>query len=457
MTGWLLLLMMLAPSPRLDEGDLPRILVFTRMEGFRHDCVDNGVKALRELAVGQYDIEVTDDPAEFAPGNLSRFDTVVFLNTTGDVLDGPHQDAFEGYMRNGGGFVGVHAAADTEYDWPFYGSLLGGAWFKSHPAVQKATTIVEDPFHPAMSTLPERWERVDEWYEFRANPRGDVNVLASMDESTYSTHESMGDHPIIWTVPVGNGVALYTGGGHTIESFDEPAFRSHLLNSIKWTMDDGWIDLIPSGGFTGWKSVSNWKNVDGASMDSTDRSAVVVGDSDGGILVSQMGDGSHIKSESDFGDVELHLEFMVPEGSNSGVYLQGRYEVQILDSWAKVAPSFGDCGGIYERWDDSRDPKGYEGHPPDVNASRKPGDWQTYDIVFRAPRFDEQGSKIANARFERVLHNGILIHEDLELSGPTRGSLPSPSEVAEGPLMLQGDHGPVAFRNIRIRRIERAD
>ena len=173
----------------------------------------------------------------------------------------------------------------------------------------------------------------------------------------------------------------------------------------------------------------------------------------GGVLVSQKGDASHVQTTSQFGDVELHLEFMVPAGSNSGVYLQGRYEVQVLDSWGKPKPSFGDCGGIYERWDEARSPKGYEGHPPLINASRKPGHWQTYDIVFRAPRFDASGEKIANARFEKVVHNGVLVHENLELSGPTRGSLPSPSEVAQGPLMLQGDHGPVAYRNIRIRRI----
>ena len=224
-----------------------------------------------------------------------------------------------------------------------------------------------------------------------------------------------------------------------------------------WTVNDGWIELIPSSGLTGWSDTSGWRNVDRAVMDKTDERAIGIDGIDGGILVSQRGDGSHMKTESKFGDVALHVEFMIPEGSNSGIYLQGRYELQVFDSWRTESPSSGDCGGIYERWDESRSPAGYDGHAPDINASRKPGHWQTYDVIFRAPRFDEQGNKIANARFEKVVHNGVLIHEDVELSGPTRGSLPEPAEVSEGPLMLQGDHGPVAYRDIRIRRIEGAD
>jgi len=107
----------------------------------------------------------------------------------------------------------------------------------------------------------------------------------------------------------------------------------------------------------------------------------------------------------------------------------------------------GDCGGIYQRWNGKRNPKGYEGRPPRVNASRRPGQWQTFDVIFRAPRFDKKGQKIANARFEKVVHNGIVIHADVELSGPTRASAYN-DEKPTGPLMLQGDHGPVAYRNI---------
>jgi len=158
----------------------------------------------------------------------------------------------------------------------------------------------------------------------------------------------------------------------------------------------------------------------------------------------------NILSKANFGDCRAHIEFMVPKGSNSGVYFMGRYEIQVFDSWGAGEPKHSDCGGIYQRWDNNRSPnKGYEGHPPRVNASRAPGQWQTFDVIFRAPRFDENGRKIANARFEKVVHNGIVVHEDVELTGPTRASAYN-DEKPLGPLMLQGDHGPVAYRNIRL-------
>ena len=153
------------------------------------------------------------------------------------------------------------------------------------------------------------------------------------------------------------------------------------------------------------------------------------------------------------GDIELELDFMMPKGSNSGIYLQGRYEVQLLDSWGVNHPTFSDCGGIYERWDDSRPEgrRGYEGQPPRINASRAPGLWQQYKIIFHAPRFDDDGNKIANARFVRVEHNGVVIHENVEVTGPTRAAA-FDDEASMGPLMIQGAHGPVAFRNIRYKR-----
>ena len=152
-------------------------------------------------------------------------------------------------------------------------------------------------------------------------------------------------------------------------------------------------------------------------------------------------------------DLELDIEVMIPKGSNSGIYFQGRYEIQLLDSWQKAEPTHGDCGGIYQRWDDSRPEgeKGYEGHPPRINASKAPGLWQHFYIVFRAPRFDSAGNKVENARFEKVVHNGVVIHEDVELTGPTRSSM-AEDELPFGPLLFQGDHGPVAFRNINYKQ-----
>jgi hypothetical protein len=152
------------------------------------------------------------------------------------------------------------------------------------------------------------------------------------------------------------------------------------------------------------------------------------------------------------GDVEAQVEFCVPKNSNSGIYFMGRYEIQVLDSWGVEKPKSGDCGGIYERWKDNQ---GYEGHPPRVNASKPPGEWQTFEVIFRAPRFDASGKKIQNARFIKVVHNGQVVHENVEVTGPTRAATyENVPEKSLGPIMLQGDHGPVAYRNITLKPLQ---
>lgn len=161
--------------------------------------------------------------------------------------------------------------------------------------------------------------------------------------------------------------------------------------------------------------------------------------------------GADLFTTAEYGDVDLELEYMMAKNSNSGIYLQGRYEVQLLDSWTVKNPTSGDNGGIYHRWDESKPEaeKGYEGYPPRQNVSRAPGLWQQLKISFQAPRFDAGGKKIENAKFLRIELNGVVIHEDVSLTGVTRGAM-SEQEAATGPLRIQGDHGPVAFRNIRI-------
>lgn len=164
----------------------------------------------------------------------------------------------------------------------------------------------------------------------------------------------------------------------------------------------------------------------------------------------------HLFTSWEHGDLELELDFLMPNGSNSGVYLMGRYEVQLLDSWGVEEPQFSDVGGIYQRWDDSQPEgqKGYEGHPPLMNAARAPGLWQHYKILFSGPEFDEQGNKVQNARFEEVWLNGALVQENVEVTGPTRAA-PFTDEQPTGPLMIQGDHGPVAVRNIEYKRYDK--
>ena len=159
-------------------------------------------------------------------------------------------------------------------------------------------------------------------------------------------------------------------------------------------------------------------------------------------------------SVMEHGDIKMSLDFMVPTGSNSGFYLQSRYEIQILDSWLKKVPNDGDCGAIYHRWDESRGKgnEGYEGHAPRQNAVKAPGLWNHLEVDFKAPTFDALGKKLTNARFNKVLLNGVLVHENIELLGVTRGSILQ--EVAKAPFRIQGDHGQVAFKNIMYEIFE---
>jgi type 1 glutamine amidotransferase len=223
-----------ADSNGADAGTF-NVLLFSRTTAFRHDSIPAAVAALTELgSANGYTVEASEDPAMFTAANLARFRVVVFLMTTGDVLDGPGQAAFETWIAGGGNYVGVHSAADTEYDWPFYGQLVG-AYFKQHPAIQPATVKIEVTDHPATAGLPAAWMRSDEWYDFQANPRTTATVLATVDESTYSGGTMGADHPIVWThTTTGGGRALYTAMGHPTAAYAEPLFRAHLAGAIGW-------------------------------------------------------------------------------------------------------------------------------------------------------------------------------------------------------------------------------
>ncbi|MBX3271091.1 MAG: ThuA domain-containing protein [Sandaracinaceae bacterium] len=211
-----------------------RVLVFTRTTGFRHDSIEDGVAALEAVAAARgWTIDDTGDAAQISTARLATVDVLVFLSTTGDPLDATQEAALEAFVRDGGGWVGVHAAADCEYDWPFYGELVG-AWFASHPAIQDATLVVEDRDHPATAHLDATWMRRDEWYDFRRNPRADVRVLITIDESTYSGGSMGADHPMTWAHEVGAGRSFYTALGHTRETFAEPAFRALLAGAVEW-------------------------------------------------------------------------------------------------------------------------------------------------------------------------------------------------------------------------------
>ncbi|MEU4401125.1 ThuA domain-containing protein [Micromonospora orduensis] len=220
------------PTPA-SAAPLTKVLVFSKTAGFRHSSIPNGIAAIQQLgSANGFTVTATEDAAQFTTSNLAQYQAVVFLSTTGDVLNASQQTAFESYIAAGGGYVGVHAAADTEYSWPWYGGLVG-AWFDSHPAIQTATVRIEDQTNPSTAHLGTTWVRSDEWYNYRTNPRSGARVLASLDESSYSGGTMSGDHPITWCKAYGGGRAWYTGLGHTEASYTDPKFTQMLLGGLR--------------------------------------------------------------------------------------------------------------------------------------------------------------------------------------------------------------------------------
>ena len=225
--------------------------MFSKTAGFRHDSIPQGIAAIQALGTANgFAVDATEDAAQFTDANLAQYDVVIFLSTTGDVLDATQQAAFERYIQSGKGYVGIHAASDTEYTWPWYGQMLGG-YFRNHPAGTPAATVrIEDANEPSTTGLPNPWPRTDEWYNFQPpgnpvvngggtdySPRDSgVHVLATVDESTYDEDDGNttdDDHPVAWCTNFDGGRAWYTAMGHTQSSFCEAAFRAHLLGGIR--------------------------------------------------------------------------------------------------------------------------------------------------------------------------------------------------------------------------------
>jgi len=212
-----------------------RLLVFSKTGGFRHTSIKDGKIALQKLSTEHnFSVDFTEDSAAFTDANLARYDAVIFLLTTGTILDNNQKAAFERYIRAGGGYVGVHSASDTEYDWPWYGGLVGAYFDRihGHSKVTQATIHVTDRAHPSTVMLPALWVRTDEWYNFASNPSNSVHVLLTVDEKTYTGGVMGADHPIAWYHTYDGGRAWYSAMGHTSESYSEPLFLAHLWGGI---------------------------------------------------------------------------------------------------------------------------------------------------------------------------------------------------------------------------------
>jgi len=220
----------------IEAKKTPRILVYAKTKGFHHASIPAGLAAIQQLgAENGFAVDTTTDSSYFVPKTLKKYAAVVFMSTTGNILNEQQQAAFEKYIQSGHGFVGVHAATDTEYDWPWYNQLVG-AYFKSHPKQQEAVLNIVDDTHISTKHLPKTWKRFDEWYNFKSI-QPNLNVLITIDEKSYTGGANGDPHPMAWYHAFDGGRAFYTEFGHTDESFKDPLFLQHLLGGIQYAMN----------------------------------------------------------------------------------------------------------------------------------------------------------------------------------------------------------------------------
>ncbi len=232
----LALLCYMVQSPIAAGTDF-RVLAFSKTLLYRHASITNGVAMLKRLATeNSFAVDATEDASAFTTSNLAQYKIIVFLSTSGDVLNEAQQTAFRNFVENGGGFVGIHAAVAgkvaTEGEWPWYLELFCTE-FDNHKAIERATVLIEDRNNISSAHLPEHWSRVDEWYNFTTTPRSKVHVIASLDEKSFHGGTMGADHPVIWTRDIGKGRLWYTALGHTDESYTEPDFVKHVLGGIR--------------------------------------------------------------------------------------------------------------------------------------------------------------------------------------------------------------------------------
>ncbi len=339
-------------------------------------------------------------------------------------------DGLRAVRRDGGGYLGIHAAADTEYDWKFYGGLVG-AHFHSHPQIQKATVRVEDHDHPATAHLDSSWQRTDEWYNYRTNPREQARVLATLDETTYTGGTMKGDHPIAWCQPYEGGRSFYTGGGHTKESYAEPAFRKHLLGGMLYAAGIAKADCKPSKGYRpifNGETSEGWKQAGPGSFEiKDDRTLNSVG-----------GMGMLWYQAKELTSYSLKLDWKMAGDDNSGIFVgfpasddpwsavSKGYEIQIDASDAPDRTT-GSVYGFKAANTAARDA-----------ALNPPGEWNTYEIRVEGERL-------------RVFLNGAKIN-DFTNTDPARS-------LAQGHIGIQ-NHGAgddVSFRNIKVKELPAAD
>ena len=474
-----------------DVGEGALLLVFSKTKGYRHKSIPAGKQLIQDITnTHGFKVHFSEDARIFNPKDLNGFDAVLFLNTTGDILNEAQQKALKDYIESGGGFVGVHSAADTEKKWPWYGKMLG-ATFNGHPMIphlQNAVLkVVEtqkkfDEITPmaALWSLPSKeFLFFEEWYNFKKIQKH-INPLLVLKSKSFVGGKTGKFHPIAWFHRFKQGRVFYTGLGHVENTYQDSFFIRHLTGGIFYAMGRSKDYLNPVRTET-WKPLP--QKVKPVVKGSVPSDAIVLFDGsnldawenykgsnwvlDDGALSVQVGKertgkASQIKTKKKFGDIQLHIEWKTPinkvnqgqDKGNSGVFFMNQFEVQVLDSFENITYPNGQAGSIYKQ------------KIPMVNASLPPGEWQSYDIIFYAPRYTDTLHLKEPAKLT-VFHNGVLIHHNVELTGSTQ-YIAEPYYVLDNPFndqasfgkmpfSLQDHNAGVSFRNIWVRELNKKE
>lgn len=422
-----------------------KVLVVSVTKGFRHDVIPSADKMLEKLAKesGQFDVEFVRSDEDMAKlmtmESLNKYDGVVFNNTTGE-LPLPDKQGFVNWVASGKGFVGLHAATDTFAGFPPYTEMVGGL-FLTHGAQATVNVIKEDPTHPIIKDIPDNLVVHDEMYIMQKFNRATVHGLLTMDKRPNDgspTANQPGDYTIAYCKNWGQGRVFYTSLGHRTDVLEKDWYESHVLQGILWSM--GMIDGDPSA-TSNWYTVSTEEAVDGFvplynGCDLTgwhyrNPNGYKSWSSQNGMLVNSIPKGQHgtdLITNKKFRDFVVRYEYMVPEGSNSGFYLRGRHELQIFGEPVTAKPEKTSDNAIYNHTAAS------------AKASKKPGEWNTVEATVKGNQFT-------------IIVNGVKVHDNVTVDRPTGSQLDN--DVNDpGAFFVQGDHGNVAFRHMRVKELK---
>ncbi len=437
-------LLVFSPQEIFAKKKPKKMLVVTVTKGFRHSSIPTAERVIGEIAQKSGDFTVdyvrqSEDDREMKEKmtmeKLKEYDGVIFANTTGD-LPLPDKQGFLDWIQSGKGFVGMHSASDTfrgHNPLDPYVEMVGGE-FKSHPpGLQDVECIVQDSKHPACAHFGPTFNIKDEIYILNGFQRPTVHGLLTLDKHPQTGWP--GDFPIAWCKNYGKGKMFYTSLGHAEAVWENPEYQKHILGGIRWALGLEKGDATPqSTAFSvseeeakeGFRrlfngvDLSGWKlRHPGGSASWSVQNGMLVNTPPGNAA------GNDIVTEEQFRDFVIRYEYMIPKGSNSGLYLRGRHEIQIFDDYGSDKPAMGGNGAVYSI------------SPAAKLVTRPPGQWQSVEAALKGDRVT-------------VILNGETIHDNLLVNKATGGELDKNLDLP-GPFMLQGDHGPVAFRNMRIK------